>query len=163
MAQQPIRDLLTKEKSTAADISRFACGRGHVDLCSRLLEKEDLRRKTEKQLAAALKNMDKYREYFQTLLSTVKSILDPHSIVLNIFKSQLAKISEVKARYFAKTPKALTVWLFIEEDNWGAEENIYEAYGEMLDLFPDTEINLRLLKLFGRKPEELMPRGFKQW
>ena len=160
----------TEQKSIEADISPFACRRADVDFCTRLLlerehllEKERARKETEKQLLEALKEIDKYREYFHNLLFTVKSILETRSIVLNIFNSQLAKISDIKVRYFAETPKAISIWLFIEEDNWEAEENIYEAYGEMLDFFPDTEIDLRLLKLFGRKPEELLPKGFKPW
>ena len=163
MAQQSLYEMRAKEKSEVG-ISRFACARAHVDLCPRLLlEGESMRKKTEKQLVKALKDLDKYREYFQHLLSSVKSILETHSIVLNIFKSQLVKISAVEAQYFAETPKTLSIWLFIEEDDWEVEENIYEAYGELLDLFPDTEIDLRLLKLFDRKPEELLPNGFKPW
>ena len=174
MAPKALYDLRTKGESIEKGISRFICQRADVDICTRLLlererllEKEHMyaraRADTEKKLVEALKEIDKYREYFQSLLSIVKSILEPHSIVLNIFNSQLTRISEIKARYFAETPKVISIWLFIEEDNWIVEENIYEAYGQLLDFFPDTEIDLRLMKLFDRKPEELLPEGFKPW
>ena len=164
MAQKSLYDLRTKEKILEESSSRYACQRAHVDLCPKLLlEREHVRKETEKELASALKELDKYREYFKTLLSTVKSLLQPSSIVLNIFNSQLTKISDIKARYVAETPKVISFWLFIEEDNWEVEESIYEAFGELLDLFPDAEIDLRLLKLYNRKPEELLPDGFKPW
>jgi len=164
LAHQSLYELRSKEKRTEIGISRFACQRALVDFCPRLLmERELTRKETEQQLFEALKNLDKYREYFHNLLSVVKSTMRLHGIVLNIFKSQLDKIPEVKARYFAETPKAISIWLFVEEDNWEVEENIYEKYGEMLDFFPEAEIDLRLLKLFGRKPEELLPSGFKPW
>lgn len=164
MAQESVYNLLTKEERVKEGISRFACQKAHVDFCPRLpLEIERVHKETDKQLASALKELNKYREYFQILMSTVKSLLEPHSIILNIFKSQLANIPDIKARYFAKTAKVISFWLFIEEDNWEVEENIYEAYGQLLDFFPDTEIDLRLLKLYDRKPKELLPDGFQPW
>lgn len=145
------------------DISRFACRRAHVDLCPKLLLQMERTGKTEKQLESALEEIDKYREYFQILMSAVKSLMEPFSVILNVFKFQLAKIPQIKAKYFARTPKLISFWVFVEEDNWEVEENIYEAYGELLDFFPDAELDLRLLKLYGRKPKEILPKGFRPW
>lgn len=114
-------------------------------------------------MKSALEETQKYREYFQILFSAVKSLLKPSAIILDVFKSQLVKIPQIKSRYVAESPKAVGIWLFIEEDNWEIEERIYEAYGELLDLFPENEVDLRLLKLYGRKPEELLPDGFMKW
>jgi len=141
-----------------------------VDFCTRILlerkhvsDKELLLKEFRKQIVITQKELEKYREYFSNLLSTVKSLFELRSIVLNIFATQLAKIPDIEARYFTETPEGINIWMFIKKDNWKVEEDIYEAYGELLDLFPDTDINLRLLKLFERKPEELLPKGFTPW
>lgn len=76
MAQRSLRDLRTDKESVEEGISYFACRAASVDLCARLLmekermlKKDHALKKTEKQMVEALKELDKYRGYFQSLLS----------------------------------------------------------------------------------------------
>lgn len=65
------------------------------------------------------------------------------------------EIPEVKEIDYSMNDKTLVIFTYIEQPNYEAEEKIYEAYGQLLDLFPTLDIDMKVVELYGRSIEEL--------
>ena len=123
-----------------------------------MLEKEKYA-KLEEQLKNMTNDEDgKYRKYFFTLLNNLESSFQFNAL-LDIFKMDLSEISELKTVYYFSKSNRLAFWVFFENRNWTAEDQVYEAYERLLSIFPKYDVTLKILRLDGRKPEELLPIG----
>jgi hypothetical protein len=102
--------------------------------------------------------------------NSFKMLLDPQNVLKimgivlpndyflasSIVQSKLAKIPEVRDFSCLQHNKMLHLMAYINEPNEDAEKKIYQIYGEMLDLFPDTNVDLQIIELYGR-PKEQVP------
>ena len=43
----------------------------------------------------------------------------------------------------------------MEKENWEVEDEIFSIYGDLLDTFPELDIKVRVLRLWGRKEDEI--------
>lgn len=76
-------------------------------------------------------------------------------LAVAIFFSKIMEIPEVKEIDYSMNDKTLVIFTYIEQPNYEAEEKIYEAYGQLLDLFPTLDIDMKVVELYGRSIEEL--------
>ena len=136
----------------------FRCAEGRFDICGRLVVERERYAQLEEELERTRQDLDKYRQFFSTLLKKVGTQLNL-SIIPEIFKHNISQISQVKSTYLFQRRNILSFWIFLEGENWEVEDQIYDTYGELLSMFPDFDIRLRLLRLWGRKPEDLLPTG----
>lgn len=136
----------------------LGCPFGGVDICGRLIVEQERYARLEDELEKVRENMDRYRQHFSILLRQVESRIILH-IIPEIFKYNISRISHVKAMYHFQIRNTMSFWIFLEKENWGAEDQIYEIYGELLSTFTDYDIQMKLLRLWGRKPEDLLPAG----
>lgn len=137
---------------------RLGCPIAGVDISGRLVLEKAKYVSLEDELERTRKDLNTYRKYFAILLKTVESSIILH-IIPQIFKHNVSQISEVKALYYFQRRNIVSFWVFLEEENWDAEDLIYEIYGMTLSMFPEYDIRLRLLRLWGRNPEDLLPAG----
>lgn len=71
----------------------------------------------------------------------------------DFFRHQLKKISgEIKV-HATQEDATISFLVFLEKPNWEIEEQIYNAYGDLLDQFPDDTFSLELIELFGKRPK----------
>jgi len=84
----------------------------------------------------------------------------PKQLAVAIFFSRMVKVPEVKEVDYSINDKTLVIFAYIEEPNWEAEEKIYECFGLILDLFPNLDIDLKVLELYGRNVEDLKLNKF---
>jgi len=77
------------------------------------------------------------------------------SFAISFAQSRLAKIPEVKDFGCVQHNNALKMLAYIDEPNEEVENKIYSVYGEILDLFPDKEIDVRIVELFGRTKADM--------
>jgi hypothetical protein len=139
----------------------FACPAGGFDICGRLVVQQERYADLEEELKKTKEDREKYRQLFSILLERVeyRLLLD---IIPEIFKQNMSQIPEVKSVYCIQRRNIVSLWVLLDEQNWDVEDQIYESYGELLSAFPNYDIRIRLLRLWGRKPEDLMPaRGVK--
>lgn len=113
--------------------------------------------------------MSIFRIFNQSPQFNLRSLFDPNAflkkmgfkisndfeIATSIFFSKLTKIDGVKDLGFSLQNKTLKVYAFIDEPNEKAEQQIYDTYGQLLDLFPNTDIELRIFELYGRTKADL--------
>jgi hypothetical protein len=126
--------------------------------------------KTETNLPlSSMKILHMFSQSFQHLQFNLRSLLDPDALLrmigfkistdfelaTSVFFSKLTKIDEVKDLGFSLQNKTLKVYTYINEPNDKAEQQIYDIYGQLLDLFPNTDIQLRVFELYGRTKEDL--------
>lgn len=137
---------------------QLACLSAGFDLCGRLVVERERYARLEEEFEVTRRDSDRYREYFSVLLEAVGSKL-VLSIIPEIFKYNTSEISQLKAAYCFQKRNMTSFWIFLEEENWKAEDEIYEIYGELLSMFPEYDIRIQLLRLWGRKPEDLLPPG----
>lgn len=140
---------------------RLGCPVSGFDICGRMVVEREKYADLEEELERTRRDRDKYRQLFSILLERVEYRLLLH-IIPEIFKRSMSQIPEVKTMYCLQRENIVSFWVFLDEQNWEVEDQIYESYGELLSMFPDYDIRMRLLRLLGRKPEDLMPaRGEK--
>jgi hypothetical protein len=126
--------------------------------------------KTETNLPlSSMKILRMFSQSFQSLQFNLRSLLDPDALLrmmgfkisndfelaTSVFFSKLTKIDEVKDLGFSLQNKTLKVYTYINEPNDKAEQQIYDIYSQLLDLFPNTDIQLRVFELYGRTKEDL--------
>jgi len=132
-------------------------------LCGPLIAaKEESSRLLEK-LESVEKERDRYKNYFAVLLESLKTEILTPLLIKEVVKSNLLSIKEIKGGYYFFGEKKVDFIIFLEEEDWDVEEKIYNYYGELLDQFQDKEIYLRVMRLWGRQPSELLPEGFQPW
>lgn len=150
------------EERLKSSPDEFKCPLYEDILCGRrVLEKErSLRIIT---LEILLKEKERYQNYFEILLKIVKAQISTPLLIKDLLKSYLSDIKEIHSGYFFFSNQRIYFLIFLEEENWSIEDKIYEYYGELLDQFPEKEIDLRLMRLWGRDPEQLLPEGFQFW
>jgi len=136
----------------------LGCPTSEIDICGRLIVERERYVRLEEELERTKQNLEDYRQLFSILLRQAESRLLAH-LIPEVFKHNLSRISQVKAVYCFQRKNTLSFWIFLDEENWDAEDQIYENYGEMLSTFENFDIRMRLLRLWGRKPEDLLPAG----
>jgi len=137
----------------------FSCSPTRVNLCGPLMMEKEKYAKLEEQLKSMSNDENgKYRKYFFTLLNNLEFSFQFNAL-LDIFKMDLSEISELKTVYYFAKSNRVTFWVFFENRNWTAEDQVYEAYERLLSIFPKYDVTLKILRLDGRKPEELLPIG----
>lgn len=102
-----------------------------------------------------LPNIESIKNALILLANTSFQLSRAKQLVVAIFFSKLIKIPEVKDISYSVNDKVLNLFAYIDKPNSEAEEEIYEAYGILLDLFPQLDIDLKVLELYGRSIEEL--------
>lgn len=70
-------------------------------------------------------------------------------------KSKLATIPEIKDFGCIQHNDSLSLFAYIDQPNEDAENKVYAIYSKLLDLFPKTDVDVRIIELYGRTKEEL--------
>jgi len=78
-----------------------------------------------------------------------------YELATSIFVSKVTKLDNVKDCTCARLDDVLTIYAYIDKTNLETEEKIYDVYGQLLELFPDTEIDVRVVELHGRSKDEI--------
>lgn len=81
------------------------------------------------------------------------------SIAISLTQSRLARIPEIKDFGYVRNNNNLKMLAYIDQPNEQVEKSVYTVYGELLDLFPNTDIDIRIVELFGRSKEEMQSLG----
>lgn len=63
---------------------------------------------------------------------------------VSFFKTKIMKMPEVRELKSSKE-EASVFQIYIDKPDWDLEEKIYEAYGQLLDNFPDLSFDLRVI------------------
>lgn len=114
-------------------------------------------------------NMHFFQKAVVNVKNSFKMLIDPqnvlkimgivlpsdYSLATSIVQSKLAKIPEVRDFSYLQHNKKLHLLAYINEPNEDAEKKIYGIYDEMLDLFPDTNVDLQIIELYGRPKEQI--------
>lgn len=102
------------------------------------------------------------REYLRAMLqpltmlkSVGMSLPSDMVLVTALVKSKLIAIPEVRDFEHFKQNDTLNLLAYIDQPNEKVEDRIYTMYSEMLDLFPNVDIDLRVVELYGRTKEEM--------
>jgi hypothetical protein len=137
-----------------------SCSLARTDICSRLVVEKEKYAKLEEQFKNLLakENSANYRKYFSTLLDLVEFSFQLYALI-DFVKLDLLDIQGLKAAYYFQKTNKVNFWIFFEERDWEAEDKVYDIYEKALSLFPKYDIKIRVLRLWGRKPEELLPLG----
>lgn len=100
-------------------------------------------------------NVESIKNSLTLLAKTSFRLSRTTQLIVAIFFSRLIRIPKVKDISYSINDKTLVLFAYIDKPNWEAEEEIYEVYGMLLDLFPHIDIDLKVLELYGRSIEEL--------
>jgi hypothetical protein len=81
--------------------------------------------------------------------------LNDFSFATSFVQSKLLKIPEVKDFGSIQHNNTLHLLAYIDQPNEDAENKIYNIYGELLDLFPNTDVDVKIIELYGRTKEDV--------
>lgn len=146
----------TKEREE----EHLSCSSGNVGLCGPLAIEKERYAKLEDQLKNLSEESDSnaYRKYFLTLFNNFQTSMQFSSLI-DIIKIDLSEIKAVESAYFFKRGNTIALWVFFERRDWKAEDKVYDTYDRILTIFPKFDVTLKILRLNGRKPEELLSVG----
>jgi len=148
-------------------INSVSCPVDKELMCGRIIVEKEKYLEEISNYEKIIKNIDKdrakYEKYFDSMLKVILTIIEPTELISELFKSYLININHIKYGYKSVDENVISFYIFMEEENWDIEEEIYEQYERILDQFPDKEIDLNLARLWGRRPESLIPGGYQEW
>jgi len=101
------------------------------------------------------------------MLGTPQSLLkllgiglsDNFSFAMSYTQSKLAAIPEVKDFGCIQDNNSLKMFAYIDRPNEQVEKRVYSIYSELLDLFPNTDVDINIVELYGRSKEEMESLG----
>ena len=80
-------------------------------------------------------------------------LYNDYNLAVSFVQSKLVNIPEVKDFGYVQNKENLNLFAYIDQPNEEAENKIYSIYGELLELFPNKEIDVRIVELYGRSKE----------
>lgn len=161
--KKTIKPQMDLEKPPVSLFDEFKCHRDETFVCGPLLLERERSRHVVMTVESLKKEKEKYRKYFVTLLKSLETQISTPVLIKDICKSNLSHVKEIHSGYYFFSEQKITFFVFINEENWDAENIIYECYGDLLEQFPEKEIDLRLMRLWNREPQTLIPEGFQHW
>jgi len=139
--------------------STLGCPSSRIDVCGRIVMERVRYARLEEELRRTKEEKEKYRFYFLTLLEKMKSSFCRY-LIMQSFENSLRQISQVRSVHlFEEEENTMSFYIFLDKENWEAEEQIYKKYGDLLSDFPEFDIQIRLLRLWDRQTRDLLPSG----
>lgn len=141
--------------------TEIACPMSKVDLCGPLVLEKERYARLEDEFEKIVKNPqeeERFRAYFTALLGMIECSFHLYAL-LDISRYEFEKIEEIRKVYYFQKRNKVDFWIFFDNDEWEAEDKVYDMYERMLSTFPKYDIGIKLLRLWGRKPEDLVPYG----
>ena len=116
-------------------------------------------------------NVGLFQKFRQSFQLDFKSFLDQvvglrrfgfrvsndYDVASSMFLSGIMKIPDVKDFSCINKEGLLSLRAYIETTNFEAEAKIYDIYAQLLEYFPDTNIDVKVVELYGRNKDELEP------
>jgi hypothetical protein len=136
----------------------LGCPSTGVMVCGRLVTEKQRYAQIEEELERTKLEREEYRVGFDTLLGLLNSSLRK-DLVIETFRQKISKIPEVKSAYCLRRKNILSFSVFMESENWEAEDKVFDVYGDLLDAFEELDIRVRVLRLYGRNDDEVLPDG----
>jgi len=84
---------------------------------------------------------------------------DNFSFAISLAQSRLARIPEVKDFGYVQDNNTLKMFAYIDVPNEQVEKGVYGVYSELLDLFPNTDVDVKIVELYGRSKQEMQSLG----
>ena len=78
-----------------------------------------------------------------------------YDLATSIFVSGIKELIDVRDCSCLKQDQVLNLCAYVDKTNFETEEKIYGVYGQLLELFPDTNIDVRVVELCGRSKDEV--------
>ena len=132
----------------------LGCPSHGVSICGRVASIRSENVHLEEELNRTKNEREMYRVGFETLLGMLNKSLR-QDFVIETLKQRLRKIDFVKSVYCLQRKNILAFSVYMEKEDWAVEDQIFDIYGDLLDRFPELDIKLRVLRLWGRKAEEM--------
>ena len=143
------------------------CGSSKNMICSKLLMRQMKYHQSVRSLEDVILELTsknrKYEDVFNKLMKSISEEMISPEIIITNFGQDIEKIKELKYKFYDVNKNKITIIIFLEKVDRKAENKIYEKYGKLLDKYPDKTINLRIMRLWGRTPEDLIDEGYKRW
>lgn len=92
----------------------------------------------------------------QQIYHQIEFYLDESNIVNQIFHTTYQEIPEIIDLRVLNEEIGYRVEIFLEENDWEAEERIYEKYLEILNQSPGFSFEVHINHLYGKSPGELL-------
>jgi hypothetical protein len=84
-------------------------------------------------------------------------VSNDYDVATSIFLSGIVKIPEIKDCSCIRKDRLLSLHAYIETTNFEVEAKIYDIYAQLLEYFPDSNIDVKVVELYGRSKDELEP------
>lgn len=122
-------------------------------------------------MTKAVPNVGLFQKFRQSFQLDLKSFLDQvvslrrfgfrvsndYDVATSMFLSGIVKIPDVKDCSCIKKDGLVSLRAYIETANFEVEGKIYDIYAQLLEYFPDTNIDVKVVELCGRSKDELEP------
>lgn len=136
----------------------LGCSYTGVAICGRVASEKQKYAQLEEELKRTKAEREKYRIDLEMLLGLVNSSIR-QNLVIETFKQRMLEISGIKSVYCFRRKNILSFSVFMNEENWEVEDRVFDIYGELIDSFAELDIRVRVLRLYGRKEDEILPFG----
>jgi len=100
-------------------------------------------------------NVKSFRSQLVRIIKFGFNMSSDYDLATSIFISRITKLTDAKDCTCFKKDKILNLYVYIEETNFETEEKIYDVFSQLLRFFPNTNIDVRVIELYGRNKDEL--------
>jgi len=117
------------------------------------LQREELERELEK---VTVEN-EIYKKAVALLLSSIKDLLKPDHVALNLLKERLLPIIEVSSLHYFVVDGVINLWIITREENYEAEMKIAESLADLFSLFRNLRFDFMIIPKYDLRLEEVLP------
>ena len=147
---------IPQAKRRFSDLSEeYGCAFTGVTICGRVALEKEKYAQLEEELVRTKRERETYRVGFESLLGLLNRSFR-QDLIIETFKQRMVEFPEIKSVYCLRKKNMLSFSVFMNEENWAVEDKIYEIYGELIDNFSEIVIRIRVLRLWGRKEDEIL-------
>lgn len=132
----------------------FGCSTRGVTICGRIAFEKQKYAQIEEELQKTITENKQYRLIFESLFRTLNYSLR-QNLVVETFRQRISEVPLVQSAYCLRRKNSCSFFVLMKEENWEIENKIFDIYGNLLDLFPEIDIRVKILRLWGRKEKEM--------
>jgi predicted site-specific integrase-resolvase len=132
----------------------FGCSTRGVTICGRVASEKQKYAELEEELQKTKAENGEYRQIFATLFQVLNYSLR-QNLVVETFRQRISEVPLVQSVYCLRKKNSCSFFVLMKEENWEIENRVFDIYGNLLDIFPELDIRVKVLRAWGRKEEEM--------
>jgi hypothetical protein len=153
--------MMAQDQAMGEPLSK-RCLEKPCDIRSLLLRETTKSEVLEKQIERLKSEVQNYQIAIESLLSGIRTSIQPSHTSLLILKERLEKIDNVLSLHYSLREGVIYLWILEEREDIESELAVTQELSDLFSTFSDLRFDFLIIPLEGLKAEEMLPSTAKE-